>query len=78
MPILQGVLSSQRRVNKRRGARWRPQIGAAGTSFCLRVAVAVEEMIPLEELGELALKGLTQPVVAFNVPASVVGAAAAS
>jgi GAF domain-containing protein len=33
-----------------------------------RVAVAVEEMAPLEEVGELTLKGLTQPVVAFNVP----------
>ena len=33
-----------------------------------RVAVAIEETIPLEELGELTLKGLTQPVVAFNVP----------
>ena len=33
-----------------------------------RVAVAIEEMTPLEELGELTLKGLTQPVVAFNVP----------
>jgi adenylate cyclase len=43
-----------------------------------RVAVAVEETIPLEELGELALKGLTQPVVAFNVPASVAGGVAAS
>jgi class 3 adenylate cyclase len=41
-----------------------------------RVAVAVEETIPLEELGELAVKGLTQPVVAFNVPASVAEAAA--
>ena len=39
MPILQGVLSSQRRVNKRRRARWRPQIGAAGTSFCSESAV---------------------------------------
>ena len=29
-----------------------------------RVAVAIEETIPLEELGELTLKGLTQPVVA--------------
>jgi adenylate cyclase len=43
-----------------------------------RVAVAVEETIPLEELGELALKGLTQPVVAFNVSASGAGAADAS
>ena len=33
-----------------------------------RVAVAIEETIPLEELGELTLKGLTQPVVVFNVP----------
>jgi adenylate cyclase len=32
------------------------------------VAVAVEETIPVEEVGELALRGLTQPVVAFNVP----------
>jgi len=38
--------------------------------FAQRVAVAVEEMTPLEELGELAVKGLTQPVVAFNVPGS--------
>jgi adenylate cyclase len=43
-----------------------------------RVAVAVEETIPLEELGELTLKGLTQPVVAFNVPASAAGVAAAA
>jgi adenylate cyclase len=33
-----------------------------------RVAVAVEERTPLEEVGELSLKGLTQPVVAYNVP----------
>jgi class 3 adenylate cyclase len=33
-----------------------------------RVAVAVEERVPLEEVGELTLKGLTQPVVAYNVP----------
>ncbi len=33
-----------------------------------RVAVAVEESTTLEEVGELALKGLTQPAVAFNVP----------
>jgi class 3 adenylate cyclase len=32
------------------------------------VAVAVEETVPLEDLGELVLKGLTQPVVAYNVP----------
>jgi hypothetical protein len=31
------------------------------------VAVAVEEIIALEEIGTLTLKGLTQPVVAFNV-----------
>src|SRR5262249_16793749 len=31
------------------------------------VAVAVEETTPLEEIGELTLKGLTQPVVAYNV-----------
>jgi class 3 adenylate cyclase len=33
-----------------------------------RVAVATEKMTPLEEVGELTLKGLTQPVVAYNVP----------
>jgi class 3 adenylate cyclase len=33
-----------------------------------RVAVAVEEITPLEEVGELTLKGLTQPVVAYNLP----------
>ena len=32
------------------------------------VAVAVEETIPVEEVGELALRGLTQPVLAYNVP----------
>src|SRR5262249_10957856 len=32
------------------------------------VAVSVEETMPLEEVGELTLKGLTQPVVAYNVP----------
>ena len=33
-----------------------------------RVAAAVEKIIPLEDLGSLALKGLSQPVSAFNVP----------
>ena len=33
-----------------------------------RVAVAVEGRVALEEVGALALKGLTQPVVAYNVP----------
>ena len=33
-----------------------------------RVAVAVEETMTLEEVGALTLKGLTQPVVAYNVP----------
>jgi hypothetical protein len=32
-----------------------------------RVAVAVEGVTTLEEVGVLALKGLTQPVTAFNV-----------
>jgi hypothetical protein len=32
-----------------------------------RVAVAVGETMELEEIGTLTLKGLTQPVVAFNV-----------
>jgi hypothetical protein len=39
MPILQGALPSQRRVNERREARWRPQIGAAGTSLWYYVTV---------------------------------------
>ena len=33
-----------------------------------RVAVAVEEATQLEQVGELTLKGLTQPVIAYNVP----------
>ena len=33
-----------------------------------RVAIAVEQTITLEEVGALTLKGLTQPVVAYNVP----------
>jgi class 3 adenylate cyclase len=32
-----------------------------------RVAAAVEEIASLEEVGPLSLKGLAQPVVAFNV-----------
>ena len=37
-----------------------------------RVAVAVEERVPLEEVGELTVKGLTQPVVAYNVPLAAI------
>jgi adenylate cyclase len=33
-----------------------------------RVAAAVEKAVSLEDLGSLALKGLSQPVSAFNVP----------
>jgi len=33
-----------------------------------RVAIAVEQGISLEEVGALTLEGLTQPIVAFNVP----------
>jgi adenylate cyclase len=40
-----------------------------------RVAVAVDQAVTLEEIGSLSLKGLTQPVVAYNVP--VVGGQAA-
>ena len=29
---------------------------------------AVEEAMPLEEIGEVTLKGLTQPVAVYNVP----------
>jgi adenylate cyclase len=32
-----------------------------------RIAAAVENCVMLEELGEISLKGLTQPVVAYNV-----------
>jgi adenylate cyclase len=42
-----------------------------------RVAVAVEESITLEEVGALTLKGLTQPVVAFNVAEPMSGTSAA-
>ena len=34
-----------------------------------RVAVAVEDAVPLEELGEVSLRGLSQPVVVYNVMA---------
>src|SRR5262249_27772726 len=33
-----------------------------------RIAAAVEKNIALEDLGSLVLRGLTQPVSAFNVP----------
>ena len=33
-----------------------------------RVAAAVEKVIVVEDLGSLTLKGLAQPVSAFNVP----------
>jgi adenylate cyclase len=33
-----------------------------------RVAAAVEETMPLEEISEVALKGLSQPVMVYNVP----------
>ena len=33
-----------------------------------RVAAAVEEAMPLEAIGEVALKGLSQPVAVYNVP----------
>ena len=32
-----------------------------------RVAIEVEKMKTLEEIGAITLKGLTQPVIAFNV-----------
>jgi class 3 adenylate cyclase len=41
------------------------------------VAVAVEETIALEKMGSLTLKGLTQPVVAFNVLEQGAGAGSA-
>jgi adenylate cyclase len=33
-----------------------------------RVAARLDENITLEDIGPLTLKGLTQPVVAYNVP----------
>jgi adenylate cyclase len=33
-----------------------------------RVAAAVEKAVPVEDLGSLTLKGLSQPVSAYNVP----------
>jgi adenylate cyclase len=33
-----------------------------------RVAARLDENISLEDIGALTLKGLTQPVVTFNVP----------
>jgi adenylate cyclase len=33
-----------------------------------RVAAAIEKVLPLKDLGSLALKGLSQPISAFNVP----------
>lgn len=32
-----------------------------------RVALAVEEVVPLEDIGTLSLKGMSQPVAAYNV-----------
>ena len=37
-----------------------------------RVAVSVEATTPLDEVGELTLKGLTQPIVAYNVPPAAI------
>ena len=37
-----------------------------------RVAIEVEKITTLEEIGALALKGLTQPVVAYNVPLAAI------
>jgi class 3 adenylate cyclase len=48
---------------------WGPRLGQI--LLAQPVAVAVEETIPVEEVGELALRGLTQPVVAYNVPVTV-------
>ena len=36
------------------------------------MAVAVDETITLEEVGALTLKGLTQPVVAYNAPLAAI------
>jgi len=40
-----------------------------------RVAMAIEKTATLEELGALSLKGLSQPVVAYNVPLAATHAA---
>jgi hypothetical protein len=74
--FFQWVLVFAQSVNHARRPRWWPPIGAAATCTAKdgqilisgRVAAAVEKAVPLEDLGSLALKGLSQPVSAFNVP----------
>ena len=44
---------------------WLSEMWSGGTA-------AVEPAIALEEIGSLTLKGLTQPVVAFNVPLAAI------
>jgi hypothetical protein len=48
MPMLQGVLPSHRPVNKRRAARWCPQIGAAGTSLSKKLTANQWKLIVME------------------------------
>jgi adenylate cyclase len=42
-----------------------------------RIAVAIEPLLPLDPLGSLSLKGLSQPVLAFNIAEQGAGANAA-
>jgi class 3 adenylate cyclase len=37
-----------------------------------RVNVALKGSVATEQLGQLALKGLTQPIVAYNVPLTTI------
>ena len=44
-----------------------------GRSLLLNVSPSrSKRAVPLEEVGELTVKGLTQPVVAYNVPLAAI------
>jgi class 3 adenylate cyclase len=39
-----------------------------------RVATAVEDTVPLEDIGSLSMKGISQPVQVYNVREAPLGA----
>ena len=43
------------------------EAGAGQVLICQRVYAAVEELVDVEPVGELALKGLHRPVTAYKV-----------
>lgn len=49
-------------------ARLRAEAKDSQILLSQRVNVAVEETTPVEQVGELGLKGLTQPAAVYNVP----------